>query len=78
VARSARLSGRSLEPGSNARSRGMTATRKGTETGLQPGGSLQFHPFRTFSTFLFPTRHLRKELCIGIIAEPECVAPGVV
>jgi len=35
VARSVRLSGRSLEPGSNARPRGMTAARKGTETGLQ-------------------------------------------
>src|SRR5262249_41890180 len=31
------LPGRSLEPGSNIRPRGMTTARKGTETGLQAG-----------------------------------------
>jgi len=39
VARSVLLSGRSLEPDSNVRPRGMAVARKGTETGLQDAGS---------------------------------------
>jgi hypothetical protein len=35
VARSVRLPGRLLEPGRDARPRGMTAALRGTETGLQ-------------------------------------------
>jgi len=37
VVRSVSLSGRSLEPASNGRPRGMAAACKGTETGLQSG-----------------------------------------
>src|ERR1039457_7725469 len=40
AARPARLPGRSLEPVSNGRPRGMTAARKGTETGLQSGSPI--------------------------------------
>ena len=43
------LPGRSLEPDSNIRPRGMTTARKGTETGLQSGNPLKFEAALCFA-----------------------------